>query len=42
LKDLRVRLLLFALLGWFTPLTYANHIVGGELQMKPVGSANQY
>lgn len=42
LKDLRFRLLLFVLLGWFTPLTYANHIVGGELQMKPAGSANQY
>lgn len=42
MNDLRVRLLLFALLGWFTPLTYADHIVGGELQMKPAGSANQY
>ncbi|SEJ62394.1 gliding motility-associated C-terminal domain-containing protein [Dyadobacter sp. SG02] len=42
LKDLRFRLLLFAFLGWFTPLTHANHIVGGELQMKPVGTANQY
>jgi gliding motility-associated-like protein len=42
MKDLRFRLLLFALLGWFTPLTYANHIVGGELQMKSTGSAGQF
>lgn len=42
MKDLRLRLLLFAFLGWFTPLTYANHIVGGELQMRPAGSPNRY
>ncbi|GGM91425.1 hypothetical protein GCM10010967_25600 [Dyadobacter beijingensis] len=41
-KDIRFRLLLFSLLGWFTPLTYANHIVGGELQMKPAGLAGQF
>ncbi|MGN7885291.1 gliding motility-associated C-terminal domain-containing protein [Dyadobacter sp. 22481] len=42
LKGLRFRLLLFAVLGWFTPLTYANHIVGGELQMKPAGPRGQF
>ena len=42
LKDLRFRFLLFVLSGWFTPLAYANHIVGGELQMKPAGSPNRF
>jgi gliding motility-associated-like protein len=42
LKDLRFRLLLFSLLIWFTPLTYANHIVGGELQMKATGLAGNF
>ncbi|MCF0069899.1 gliding motility-associated C-terminal domain-containing protein [Dyadobacter sp. CY261] len=42
LKDLRFRFLLFSLLIWFTPLTYANHIVGGELQMKPGGLTGQF
>lgn len=42
LKDLRYRLLLYAFLGWFTPLAYADHIVGGELQMKPADVPNRY
>ncbi|OJV14342.1 MAG: hypothetical protein BGO21_16550 [Dyadobacter sp. 50-39] len=42
LKYLRFRLLLFVLLGWFKPFAYANHIVGGELQMKPAGAPNTY
>jgi hypothetical protein len=42
LKYLRFRLLLFVLLGWVKPFAYANHIVGGELQMKPAGASNTY
>ena len=42
LTDLRLRFLIFLLSGWFTPLVYANHIVGGELQMKPAGSPNRF
>lgn len=42
LKDLRFRLLVISFLGWFTPLTYADHIVGGELQMKPANAPNRY
>jgi gliding motility-associated-like protein len=35
-------LLLFTLLISFTPRVKANHIVGGELQMKPNGAANTF
>ncbi|MGV3603212.1 MAG: gliding motility-associated C-terminal domain-containing protein [Dyadobacter fermentans] len=42
MKNLRFRLFVFSLLIWFTPLTYANHIVGGELQMRPLGGAGRY
>lgn len=42
LKDLRLQLLVLSLIAWFTPLTYANHIVGGELQMRATGSAGNF
>nr|WP_295933788.1 gliding motility-associated C-terminal domain-containing protein [uncultured Dyadobacter sp.] len=42
LKDLRLQLLILSLIAWFTPLTYANHIVGGELQMKATGSPGSF
>ncbi|WP_353719716.1 gliding motility-associated C-terminal domain-containing protein [Dyadobacter sp. 676] len=42
LKDIRFRLFVFLLLSWLTPLAYANHIVGGELQMKPTGLTGQF
>lgn len=42
MKDLRSRLLAFLLLVCLTPLVYANHIVGGELQMKPSGARGSY